>query len=294
MSPGAPQWHLHIGAHKTATTHLQDTLVACAPDLARAGVHYVSRQRMLRIGLVRFLRRGQIVRNGLERLSTKSDLECMRARLLRRSRGRSHVLISEERLIGRAVDLLEGYPDLEERLLSITTLIGQDDVAIHLSIRDQSEILPSAYAQALRTHSRPQPFETLLAKWLQSPPRWTGLVARIRATLPRASLKVWTMEEYLTEPAKVVTALAGTNDIAVPKLQRPERTARFNSEALAMLEHLQPLTLSDEERRAANESVAQIEGAPYNPLDAQQKARLNDAFRRDLEEIAPEYWLLPR
>src|ERR671915_2577538 len=35
------RWRIHIGAHKTATTHLQETLTALRPALAAQGVDYI-------------------------------------------------------------------------------------------------------------------------------------------------------------------------------------------------------------------------------------------------------------
>src|SRR5687768_13226109 len=34
-------WRLHLGAHKTATTHLQLSLEAIRPELARQGIDYI-------------------------------------------------------------------------------------------------------------------------------------------------------------------------------------------------------------------------------------------------------------
>lgn len=290
------QWRLHIGAHKTATTHLQDTLLSSRHQLEASGVHYLPRERLLTARLIKFVRFGQFTRHGIaERVLFRTDTACMRQRLLKRIQGHDTVLISEERLIGRAVDLLDGlYPNLEAYLLALARIIANDKIAIFLSIRNQADILPSAYSQSLRTHTRPKPFEVLAAEWLRAPPRWTNLIRRLRVALPGANLKVWTFEDYVTDPNEVISALAGIEHLTIPKVARPERTTRLSANAVAALEELQPLMLADQEKRAATARAAQLSGPAFDPLSDWEKARLTQIYEQDLAGIPASERLLKR
>lgn len=287
MANQALQWRLHIGVHKTATTHLQDTLLSCRNQLDMFGVHFLPRERLLMAGLIKFVRFGQFVRHGFaERALLRTDLACLRERLLRRVQTHDAVLISEERLMGRTTDLLEGfYPNLEAYLSELARIIGNDRIVIFLSIRNQADILPSAYSQALRTHTRPQPIEVLADEWLRAPPRWTDLIKRLRTVLPGASLKVWTFDDYVSNPNGVISALTGIEHLAIPEVARPERTARLSANAVTALEELQPLMLVDEEKRAATALAAQLSGPVFDPLTPREKARLSEIYEQDLAEI---------
>jgi hypothetical protein len=44
-------WRIHLGAHKTATTHLQETLTAVRPALAERGIDFIPNQRVRGRGL---------------------------------------------------------------------------------------------------------------------------------------------------------------------------------------------------------------------------------------------------
>ena len=287
MATDRPQWRLHVGAHKTATTHLQDTLLSRLVDLDQAGLHFISRDRLLIAGLIRYLRFGEVKRKGLtERLVLKTEDACMRHRLLKRMRTHDRVLISEERILGRATDLLQGfYPELETYLGTLARIIGDDPVALFLSIRSQADVLPSAYSQALRTHNRPRPFDTIVGEWLETPPRWVELIERLKRALPGASLKVWTFEEYVADPARVIAALTGHEDLQIAELTRPERTRRLTAEAVSALEKVQPLDLSEDEKHMATARAAELAGPNFDPLNDQQREIFARVYAEDVAKI---------
>lgn len=287
MADRALQWRLHIGAHKTATTHLQDTLLSCRQQLGLSGVHYLPRDRLLIAGLIKYVRFGQFARHGFaERLLLRSDIDCLRHRLLKKVQGNGRVLISEERLLGRTTDLLDGfYPNLEASLSALARIIGSDQIEIFLSIRNQAEVLPSAYSQALRTHTRPRPFEVLAAEWLDAPPRWTDLITRLRSALPGARVKVWTFDDYVTDPNGVISALTGVEHLNIPAVARPDRTARLSAKAVTALEELQPLKLVDDEKREATADAARLAGPAFDPLNDGEKDALRQIYEQDLADI---------
>lgn len=287
MADRTLQWRLHLGAHKTATTHLQDTLLSCRHQLGLSGVHYLPRDRLLIAGLIKFVRFGQFARHGFaERALLRTDLACMRQRLLKRVQGNDRVLISEERLLGRTTDLLDGfYPNLEASLSALARIIGNDQIAVFLSIRNQAEILPSAYSQALRTHTQPRPFEVLSAEWLHSPPRWTDLIRRLRVALPDARVRVWTFDDYVGNPKGVISALTGVEHLDIPEVARPDRTTRLSAKAVLALEELQVLKLVDDEKHEATAHAAQLGGPAFDPLNDREKDKLKQIYEQDLADI---------
>ena len=286
-------WRLHVGAHKTATTHLQDTLLACRADLADRGVHFLPRPALEKARFIKYVRFGAFSRHGLkERLLPRSEAAHMRARLLSGAKRRT-VLISEEKILGRAVDLLDGfYPHLESNLQAVRAIIGDDPVTLYLSIRDQKDLLPSAYSQALRTHSRPEAFDVLADRWLEDPPRWPALIKRLEAAMPGADIKVWSMDQYADDSRQILNRLTGNSGLTVPDLERPERTARLNAAAIATLEELQPQGLEHADKRRVTAQAAQQDGAVFDPLDADARQRLTAVWEQDLAAIENRHWLV--
>ena len=141
------EWRIHIGAHKTATTHLQDTLELLRSQLSCAGIDYIPRQlmRSVRIGKKwRAFRRmplgGLIGRRVFQRA------------LVPLMQGPQVVAISEENLIGTSRGLLTAllYPDAAHRLAPFEALARISKVRVFLSIRRFDEVLPAAYVQTLK------------------------------------------------------------------------------------------------------------------------------------------------
>lgn len=289
----ASRLHLHIGLHKTATTHLQDSLLAATATLRRHDVGYVGRDEVQRTGLLRYIRAGEFHRWGLtERLQHRSPESFLRSRLLGSTRGCERVVISEERVLGRAVDLIEGvYPNLETYLTTLRSIMG-DDAVLYLSLRNQADVLPSAYCQALRSHSSPRPFAAIADDWVTSPPRWTTLIERIRNVMLGVQIKVWTYEQYVADPMRVMSALTGLPSWSnEAPLARPERTARLSAPAVAHLESLQGET--PQRVRAAAAEAVHLSGDPFDPLSDDDKRALRRAYDLDMAEIKPSEWLIP-
>ena len=53
--PPVSNWRIHIGAHKTATTHLQQTLAAIRPRLVEQGIDPIPLAALRASGLARML-----------------------------------------------------------------------------------------------------------------------------------------------------------------------------------------------------------------------------------------------
>ncbi|MFW5642329.1 MAG: hypothetical protein ACOCY0_06150, partial [Roseicyclus sp.] len=161
------EWRIHLGAHKTATTHLQDTLAARRAALLGQGVDYLPMRevRALRLppggGWADWRRR--------LRLPMRRRIEAAVAPI---RMGPRRLVLSEENLIGYVRDALTfpPYPDLERRLRPFSVLTDGAQVTVFLSVRGWDTLLPSAYAQQLRVRPVPGGFGPLRAQALARPP----------------------------------------------------------------------------------------------------------------------------
>jgi hypothetical protein len=99
--PPVRTWRIHLGAHKTATTHLQDTLRAHRAAMLPHGVDYIPREDFGPLG-----RRYSRPR-GWRKMLRSRPLEWQFTRELQRlRRGPDTVLISDEDLLGYSFDQL--------------------------------------------------------------------------------------------------------------------------------------------------------------------------------------------
>lgn len=286
--PRPREWRLHIGAHKTATTHFQATLALHRSELLEAGIDFIPHQsvRSARLGKYvlrphrRFPFYGFVGRRAFER--TLGAL----------MQGPPIVVLSEENLIGGSEGLLcdRLYADATDRLSLLEAIARASKVTLFLSVRRFDEILPAAYVQTLkdrasRCSTKPS-FEPIRVKALSSPPSWFELVSRVRREVPSANLKIWRFEDYVRHEAKVLGAFCGaslSNDKPVPI---PNRTRTPSAEAVAELESLHP-GMSPAERKSIVERIrSEADGkSKFQPFSSEERRRLGDVYQEDIEKI---------
>jgi hypothetical protein len=115
------------------------------------------------------------------------------------------LLISEENLIG-GIDYFRDndfpFPKMESRIRALNTLTSWTKLHIFLAIRSPDTLLPSGYAQTLRTKLVPGGFEGVKEKALQRPPSWTDLILRIKTLIPKLLIPLSPLAQYVvTQPA---------------------------------------------------------------------------------------------
>jgi hypothetical protein len=283
------EWRIHIGAHKTATTHLQDTLALQREALAIAGVDYWPREIIRRHGAFKNLKRKswQKLLSGHLYRSHWDDI----SRTLRS--GPSEIVVSDESILGSTAGDLLGrtlYPDAESRLSMLTYLLRSANLHLFLSIRSFEEILPSAYAQHLRSRPVAEPFEVFRDSWLRQPPSWANLIGRIRATLPDARLNVWTLEEYRIWSGQIIADFSGTRAGQDLRLPPPGTTLMPSASAVALIKNVDH-RLRGKDYRAEVEKICQQDSdqTKFSPLSADERTVLAKLYRADLERIKSLY-----
>lgn len=244
-------WKLHIGLHKTATTHLQDSLEMAKNDLASAGILYISRLESREGRLVKLLRKEKLnayLPNWAYRRRLESSL---RTQFGPEAARMKTIMISDENLIGTSRDALwpgdRIYPRLETRLSGIQSISQENAVEIFVSIRSYESLLSSAYCQALRQgwgKKLPAP-EVLKDNLLNSPPDWLDFLNRIKQHVPRAALKAWRFEDYITDRQSILQELIGypfTSQAASRDTSQaaPSSTARLSKYCVAEILRINP------------------------------------------------------
>ena len=131
--------HLHIGAHKTATTHFQNVLA--------------TNQYLYPIGY-KYIPMTDFRRNVTRLIGNKmNDFKPYLDEAIKDSP--DVIIVSEENICGETKDIFECdylYPRLESRLTSMVNFIEAfDEVEGWFSIRAMDTFLPSMYCEYLRS-----------------------------------------------------------------------------------------------------------------------------------------------
>lgn len=287
------QWRVHIGAHKTATTHLQETLTRVRDVLAAQGIDYLPNPliRTRKLSWVMWRRRPiarvPVIGPAYMRGLIEETLEPLR-------RGPETVVLSEENILGSPQHILDEtfYPLAEQGLSRLASLATKADLVIFLSIRGYDTLLPSAYVETLKhVPATPGGFEALRERLLARPPSWFELVRRIRGAAPGVPIRIWRQEDYRGNGPAIMEAFCGCSLGELPDVSDPAWTRSPSATAVAEAERL-PRGLSQAERLARVKALfaaSAPDGDRFRPLAEAERRRLRASYDADLARIA-EAW----
>ena len=283
MEPVAA-WRVHIGAHKTATKHLQDTLALQRPILEASGVDFIPRKKIRDLGLIKLVRRKtwrRLVPDNVYRRRWQEGLAAIRC-------GPQTVIISDENFAGGPNDLLGEtmYPFIEKRILALASMLRPGNLHLFLSIRSFETLLPSAYAQSLRNRPVSGGFDAVRARWLAHPPSWAGLIDRIRSALPDAKLTVWKFEDYRFHDLEIISGFCGSRVVQDIPLPPPRHTMTPSATAVAAMEALSSIHDRAVYRSEVRKILFVDPGSDkFLPLADVESSTLANAYFSDLKRI---------
>lgn len=287
------QWRIHVGAPKTATTHLQRLLEGNDENLLRHGVDILacadtrpivrSRTRTGKKGLKGLKQR-------IARLTSRPAKATRSDRLRQIMRGKPVTVLSLEDQLGFPQDAFRSslYKGTE-RFHTIEQLPDAEKIDIFLSIRSFETFFVSTFCEALkpmpdirgRLNDRKRTFR-------DSPPSWFDLATRIADRFPAAGVHVWTFEDYLENPQIAIHALTGVHLDSLEKIPAPRRTKSPSPRAVALAESLDP-QLDTRERMRQVEAIylenPKDSGESIDLFTDEETSWLLDCYRQDLERL---------
>jgi len=216
-SPGSIAFH--VGAHKTATSHLQRCLMKGADRLAAQGVRYY--------GPDYFRQRGHAIRwlfGFRDDQPIKSGQPSGAAKIAQMADGAKRLLLSEENYLGPMNDpdagfMAQRYPEAGKRVGMFAQAVGQD-VDVLIGLRQPSTYLNGAYGQMLLSGQRCD-FDTYCRNNPLEGIDWAQVIAQLRAAKGVGQVIVWRYEDYAQVFDQVVGHMVGLENVAlVPRIKR--------------------------------------------------------------------------
>lgn len=266
-----PTLALHIGLHKTATTHLQQSLAQSRAALAAAGVALFTPPQLRQPGL-----------SVAERLGLGTG-RTGAAAVAALAEGAGRVVISDENLAGRLHDrtalVWPPYPDLADRAAALVAHVAPVPVALFVGLRAPGAFLVSAYSQLL-VRGHPVPWEEVIAAHPPEAIDWPG---RIAALAPVAPVTVWLQDDWPAVFPAVAAALVGAEAARVAGVAaRPGRSQQgLSARAVAAT-----LGGGMEARAARAAWPAGPDNPPFDPIPADRRAALAERWAADVARIA--------
>ncbi|SFA89940.1 hypothetical protein SAMN05421688_1586 [Poseidonocella pacifica] len=270
---------LHVGAHKTASTHLQKTLAAHRDTLRDSGMEFLGPQTL----------RGAASLSDLFGLGGRAPFAGRPPQDQLRwlvGRGGRRLIISEENLLGDANKALSDgglYPEAEARVRRLIEAIAPSPVRLFLAMRDPADWLASVYRHALFNGYRGT-FEAFCGKRQPEAMRWSDLVARLSGIAGVESLCLWTYEDY---PAVAVPAFRRMTSWRLgPRIVPLPQRINAGLSAAAVAELLRQGPCADP-IGAARAAMSSNPSAPdFDPWDTDARARSLAAYETDLALLA--------
>ena len=269
--------HIHLGAHKTASTHLQAVLRRNRGGLAEAGIAYLGPDAIRALSA-----------RGARAAAKMGVWPSLRALAARRRLGRAlqggRIIASDENALGGCAEMMRAgrlYPHARARLRVWSGV--KPGARLYLCIREYGPFLSGAYVQSLVGGRAGRAVDA--ARLAALPRRWPDVVADIAAALPGRRLTVWDYADYAALGPVVLGAMTGDVPLE-PVSRRPMATpsARAVEIVLDMVQGGRA-TRADLEAAAHDHPIGPDQ-PKFSLFDAETSARLALQFREDLDAIA--------
>ncbi len=280
---------LHLGAHRTGSTALEQALSANAERLARKGVAILKPGRLRR--LPDFGRVPALAAEAGDQARARLVAAQSAFRAAAEATGAGCLLLSEENMIGSIEPNLREaslYPQAAARLAAYAAFFDAPARRIGLGLRSDAAHAISGYGYVLRRRPMP-PLETMTddLSCLGTSGRrgWRDVVDDIAAVFPEAEILVWPCEIARggATPA-IAAALAGHHGMQLrvgPGRVNAGPRADAIPQIHALREEAPDLTDAALDARLA----ALPPPKPYRPFTPDQLARLEARYARDLAEL---------
>ncbi len=274
----------HIGAHKTATSHLQRSLREATDLLADVGVRYY--------GPHDFRLPGRSINRlfGLHDKPARAPRRSPQDQLTLLRKGGHRLVLSEENYIGalnspRRREVRMRYPFAARRVTALADALDAGGLDVFLSIRNPATFLTSAYCQQL-LGGRIMPLE----RYLQINPlgsvNWLSLVKRLRRARGVNQLTIWRYEDYQPLFSSICAALVG--DEAGELVQPLPRRIHVGLSAKAVAEvHLKKGDVADDKiaNFARKHFPVGEDAAAFDGFDPEQHARAAQIYQAQIAAI---------
>lgn len=282
---------LYLGAHKTATTHLQGILMANRAKLGADGVQLASPQDVRKEWLPLYF---QAVRAFGENGRIPPRLSGpLRAAMP----AQGDWILTEENIIGVPIELLTQpgiYPNAARRLATLVALFPECKISLHFSLRSYDSFWRSMYSEIVRNRGF-LPWDEFYKPEVFAKRSWLDTVTGFVSALPEAEITLWRFEDFRAVMPQALAELSGQSDVdPLIAAYQPEATRpSLSQKAMDILAEIAPALGRAEALRLTeriNDHYSVAKGhAPFDPFDAETAAAMRADYARDIDTIRQKF-----
>ena len=258
---------LHLGAHKTASTHLQKYWFAC--NALADGVHCPPLEAV----------RAHVTPVAAH--AAPAALRGARRWLEGLCEGRRRVVLSDENILGTcdanfARQAL--YPDARARLERLAPLLADRPLRVLISVRGYADYLRSAWCEVIR-HTPYRPFREAYLGMQDLARRWEHVVGDVAEALPHAAIECWRYEDLEDVQPLLTASLFDLEPARLPAGDDRRERRSFPRLAVRLLDDIHArhgAATATLVRPSVEKIVSKPDMARFDPWTAEESA----AFRR--------------
>jgi len=285
---GVRCWRIHIGAHKTATTHLQDLLAKNSDEIQQNGMQYVTR-KAIRQSKIR-MKPGRM--DWRLAFGGRPMINYLKNRFDPILNGSDCVVLSDENILGSPRELLclPIYPRANRRIKTLSVLNYNADVYVYLSIRRFDEIVTSAYAQEIRNYPVAGGFEPIKDQVIMHIPYWSDFVSRLVKIVPENRLKIWKFEDFIQDPDTIVQKFLGLKLTHFENVAIPHSTRTPSWEAIKEIETKSNFSDVQKYRQEVQDIIQQDDGVTkFSPFNDSSRKQIFSIYEQDIDILRKRF-----
>ncbi len=281
--------HVHLGAHKTASTYLQRVLHNSRELLLERDIT-VSIPRQLRAAgwtnafRKTFWRDAQPTNDQLERLRSFAPESGL-------------WILSEENLLGGPKELAWTrtlYPRLPRSLVGLRTTFPTARIELFLAVRSYDAFFRSCYSEMLR-YSGYRPFEEFYEAERFARFSWVDVVGRLLRVAPARSIHTWRYEDLAEIEESLLRRMTTLQDVSGLMARRPGqplRTCLSQAEVEALGQDASEAATAPAEKNPNDSSTSPA----FDPWSAPERTTLQARYDADITRLVqqhPNLWIRP-
>ena len=277
--------NLHLGAHKTATTYIQNILN--------------TNQRLLNDNEIYFSTPTQL-RNErwFESILTKDGIDDIHGDNTEENTIPTSGLwiISEENILGIPYDFMtsnEIYPRASKRLHNLKKLISDKDITIYFSIRCYHSYYSSCYLEVVRNNGYLD-FSNFYDKSRFKHNTWLSVIDVLTKIFPENNIVLWCYEDFIKLENIILKKLTGLadNELVIDDSAALKRTS-LSSKALDRLKKMsskKQYPVTSEQIETLNLELPRTPETPsFMPFSEAEITLFKKRYKNDIREIKEIY-----
>ncbi|WP_407877533.1 glycosyltransferase family 2 protein, partial [Francisella sciaenopsi] len=274
---------LHVGAHKTATTHIQRLLQNSNDYLTKMDILLYIHEDLLKTWMPSFM---QYVKTKdtslLEKVVPITDYDTW--------------ILSEENISGISYDLklYSGiYPNMLARIQAFKELFKDYDIQVFFSIRSYEEYYRSAYLEVVRNRGF-IPFEEFFCEERFKDNTWVTVISSLVDVFHGRNVVVWCYEDFQKLQSTILRKMTTLNNVdsLISSYTSSKTRPSLSDEAYSIIKdaYYQGCALSKEEiEDIANKYPAGEIYKAFMPFDSQTIKKYQQQYLDDIDEIKKKH-----